>query len=172
MEDCCTGPIVNVFGLLMVQSKTFFYFHSKFFFISIANTLEISQYYRKQMIQRQTITLHTADIGWGVLELHSLIYSLGIFLLLRKYALGSLNLFHIWQVSPQPSCSDTCLIWTWSVKGKQFIDNSKIRIKLTITDNWFSDPHIWWIDPIIAINSLHAELFWWNFFFIFYYFWL
>ena len=41
------------------------------------------------------------------------------FLVLSKH--GLLNEYHIpiWQVSPQPSCSDTCQIWTWHIASNR-----------------------------------------------------
>ena len=35
----------------------------------------------------------------------------------KKYLLGLLYHIHIWQVSPQLSCDDTCQIWVWYVTG-------------------------------------------------------
>ena len=45
-----------------------------------------------------------------------------------KYLLGSLNHIHIWQVSQQLSCCDTCQIWMWYLTAKQ-------------SSNWLSAPH-------------------------------
>ena len=38
-----------------------------------------------------------------------------------KYLLHPLNHIHIWQVSLQLSCSDTCQIWMWYWIGKQYL---------------------------------------------------
>ena len=48
--------------------------------------------------------------GWGLLKLRSLISPLWKFSILQKHILDYSNHIHIWQVSPQPSCGDTCQI--------------------------------------------------------------
>ena len=40
-----------------------------------------------------------------------------------KYLLRSLNHFHIWQMSPQLSCGDSCQKWMWQSTGNQWFDN-------------------------------------------------
>ena len=51
--------------------------------------------------------------GWGLLKLRSLISPQAEFSILQKYLLDYLHHIHIWQVSPQLSCGNTCQIWTW-----------------------------------------------------------
>ena len=45
----------------------------------------------------------------------------------QKYLLDVLNHFHIWQVSPQLSCGDTCEIWNWYVVHKHCFNNSEVN---------------------------------------------
>ena len=45
----------------------------------------------------------------------------GYILLLQKYLLDSLNHIHIWQMSQQLSCGDTCQIWMWYSMGKKVL---------------------------------------------------
>ena len=49
-------------------------------------------------------------LEWGLLKLNSLISPQAEFLILQKYLLDYFNHIHIWQVSLQPSCGDTCQI--------------------------------------------------------------
>ena len=62
---------------------------------------------------RIACVLQSPPLGWGLLKLRSLIYLLRQILIYRNSRLDILNHFHIWQVSPQLSCGDTCQIWTW-----------------------------------------------------------
>ena len=63
--------------------------------------------------------------GWGLLKLRSLIAPLAKFSILLKYLSDYLHQIHIWQVSPQLSCGDTCQIWTWYSIGNQCCDNGE-----------------------------------------------
>ena len=54
-------------------------------------------------------------------------FSVHEILILQNYLLCSLNHFHIWQVSPQLGCGDTCQIWTWySISNPCFDNREKI----------------------------------------------
>ena len=64
------------------------------------------------------------DLGWGLLELRSLISPQAKFSILQIYLLGSLNHIHIRQVSPQPSCDDTCQISTCCSISSGCFDNA------------------------------------------------
>ena len=59
-------------------------------------------------------------LGWGLLELLSSISPQAKFSISQKYLLHSLNLIHIWRVSPQLSSGDTCKIWTWYSSARMF----------------------------------------------------
>ena len=47
---------------------------------------------------------------WGLLKLRWLISPQAKFSILQKYRLDAFDHIHIWQVSPQLSCGDTCQI--------------------------------------------------------------
>ena len=80
-------------------------------------------------------------LGWGLLKLRSLISPWAKFSILQKYLLYSLNHIHIWQMSPQLSCGDTCQIWTrYSIVNVCFDNNGKYG-KFRNGDNWLSNPH-------------------------------
>ena len=66
-----------------------------------------------------------AYLGWGLLKLRSLISPLAKFSILQKYLLYYLHHIHIWQVSPQLSCGNTCQIWTWYLIGNQCFGNGE-----------------------------------------------
>ena len=58
-------------------------------------------------------------------------------LLCRRCRLGW---FHRISMSEQPSCGDTCQIWTWYVTGKRYFYNSDTREKFMNAGNWFGKP--------------------------------
>ena len=62
---------------------------------------------------------------WGLLKLCLLISLQRKFSILQKYWLDSWSHFHIWQVSPQLSCGDTCQIWMWCSICNQCFDNNE-----------------------------------------------
>ena len=90
--------------------------------ISSALVMEIYMYVLQSYSISHSFTL---ILGWGFLKLHSIIFLVKEVLIFQEYLLGSLNHFHIWQVSPQHSCGDTCQIWTWYLVGNHCFDNGK-----------------------------------------------
>ena len=69
----------------------------------------------------------TTAQGWGLLKLRSLISPQANFSILPKYLLDYLHHIHIWQVSPQLSCGNTCQIWTWyTIANMYFGDAEKL----------------------------------------------
>ena len=69
----------------------------------------------------QFVSVSQHILLWGLPKLCLFIFLLGIFLILQNCFLNSLNHIHIWQVSLQLSCSDTCQIWMWySIGNKCF----------------------------------------------------
>ena len=65
--------------------------------------------------------------GWGLLKLRSSISPKAKFLISQKYLLHSLNHIHIWQVSPQLRCGNTCQIWTcYSITNMYYGDVEKL----------------------------------------------
>ena len=62
-------------------------------------------------------------------KLRSLISPQANFSILPKYLLDYLHHIHIWQVSPQLSCGNTCQIWTWyTIANMYFGDAEKLGI--------------------------------------------
>ena len=53
------------------------------------------------------------DLGWRLLKFHLLISPLQQISIYQNSRLDALNHVHIWQMSPQLSCNDTCLLWMW-----------------------------------------------------------
>ena len=51
-----------------------------------------------------------SDLGWGLLKLHLLISPLAKYSIWQKYMFDSSNHIHIWQVSLQLTCGDSCQI--------------------------------------------------------------
>ena len=51
--------------------------------------------------------------GVEATKIYSTISLLGKFSVLQHYLLDALNHIHIWQVSPQLLCWDTCQTWIW-----------------------------------------------------------
>ena len=58
----------------------------------------------------QCVSFSLSDLGWGLMELHSLNSRSGRLFILRNNVLVSYNHIRIWQVSPQLSCGNICLI--------------------------------------------------------------
>ena len=63
-------------------------------------------------------------LGWRLLNPRSLIVSVSKITILQKYIFDSLSHMHIWQVSPQLSCGDTCQIGTWYSIPSMFFGNA------------------------------------------------
>ena len=77
--------------------------------------------------ERQFGRKQTSKPGVGVTKLRSLISPLAKFSILSKYLLDYLHHIHIWQVSPQLSCGNTCQIWTWyTIANMYFGDAEKL----------------------------------------------
>ena len=66
--------------------------------------------------------------------------------MLQKYLLNSLNHIHIWQVSPQLSCGDTCQVWMLHLITNVSFDNVERFRSQRNGGNWLSNPHprTWW----------------------------
>ena len=81
--------------------------------------------------------------GWGLLKLHLWISPLWLFKILQNWMLDYLNHVHIWQLSPQLSCSDTCQIWMWYVIVIPCFDKTKKNGRNNKNEGkWFCNPHI------------------------------
>ena len=70
---------------------------------------------------------HDKGQEWGLLKLRSSVFLQAKFSVWQKYLLHSLNLIHIWLVSPQLTGGDTYQIWTWySMANMYFGDVEKL----------------------------------------------
>ena len=61
---------------------------------------------------------------------------------------------HIWQVSPQLSCVDTCPIWTWFKRSNRHFSETNNASKRDIYERSFSYSHPWssqWITRYIKV---------------------
>ena len=92
------------------------------------------------------------NTGLWLLKLCSVISPLWIHLILDDYPLHSLNHIHIWQVSLQLGCSDTCQIWMRYLICQQFLwrfwENGKIMewrklAKSPPPRSWLGTPKLW-----------------------------
>ena len=73
------------------------------------------------------VFFNSSVLGWGLLKLCSSISPSAKVSIWQKYLLHSLNLIHVWQVSLQLSCGDTCQIWMWySIANMYFCDVEKL----------------------------------------------
>ena len=60
---------------------------------------------------------------------------------LWKHTLAIEYHVYIWQVSPQPSCGDTCQIWMWFKESKKYFCKIKNVAYGEINEHNFSNPH-------------------------------
>ena len=95
----------------------------------------------------------------GLLNIHSSVSPVRKFSFCPKYLLGSLNHFHIWWVTPQLSCGDTCQIWMlFSIGLPVFWPWKKIG-KIMLWGDCFSTHHpmscqtAWWIGRLVEISK-------------------
>ena len=101
--------------------------------------------------------------GWGLLKLCSLIYLSEKYFILQHYMLHTYilqNGIHIWQVSPQLSCGDTCQIWlSYAIpnmcfeNGEKLGKNNKIEEIILVTPT-----HSSYTRNKNALSVLHAML--------------
>ena len=66
-------------------------------------------------------------------------------MLLSKYLLDYLHHIHIWQVSPQLSCGNTCQIWTWYTIASMYFGDAEKLGKRRNGGNWLSNSNPWFI---------------------------
>ena len=97
----------------------------------------------KLLIQNSYTVKHNVirKLGWGLLKLRSSISPLAKFSILQKCLLHSLNHIHIWQVSPQLSCGNTCQIWTSYSIANMYFGDVQILGKKRNGGNRLSNPH-------------------------------
>ena len=61
-------------------------------------------------------------LGWGLLSRFFPFRYFPFFSALPKYMLAIEYHVHIWQVSPQLSCGDSCQIWMWCKESNRYLD--------------------------------------------------
>ena len=76
----------------------------------------------------------------------------------KKHMLDYSNHIHVWHVSSQLSCADTCQIWTCCSIGKWCFEDSEKMGKQWNAWNWFSNPHPWITSPALTQSMLSAKL--------------
>ena len=81
------------------------------------------------------------DLGWGLLSQFPPFRYFPKFSALSKHTLTIKHTVHIWQVSPQLSCGDTCQIWTWFKVSNLLFWETEICRNGEINGRSFSNPH-------------------------------
>ena len=83
-----------------------------------------------------------AEIGGQGHYTNSFVHNFSPFSEFRKQCFPHIFHVHIWQVSPQPSCGDTCQIWSWFKRSSRHF--CKIHSVLNGEGNElrFNDPHV------------------------------
>ena len=84
-----------------------------------------------------TITLQ----GWGLLSQFPPFRYFPNFSESQKHTLAIEYHVHIWQVSPQLSCGDTCQIWMWSKESNRYFCKIENFACGEISERSFSNPH-------------------------------
>ena len=92
--------------------------------------------------QFQTTIKHN-KLGWGLLSQYSTFRYFPHFPLLSKQTLTIEYHVYIWQVSPQPSCGNTCQIWMWFRESNRYFCKIENFAYGEIGERSFSNPHPW-----------------------------
>ena len=79
--------------------------------------------------------------GWGLLSPFLLFHYFPNFSASLNYMLAIEYHIHIWQVSPQLSCGDTCQIWMWCKNSKKYFSRIENFAYGEINERSFSNPH-------------------------------
>ena len=82
--------------------------------------------------------------GWGLLSQFSPFRYFPHFPLLPKQTLAIEYRVHIWQVSPQLSCGDTCQICMWIGESNRYFCKIEKFAYGEISERSFSNPHPWY----------------------------
>ena len=102
--------------------------------------------------------LHKYRRSWGGVTLAPFVnISVSKILISQKCLLHSLNLIHIWKVSPQLSCGDTCQIWTWYSIANMYFDDVEKLGKLRKGGNRLSYLQPWAINDWYSSWLLHSR---------------
>ena len=94
------------------------------------------------------IMLMVPHQGWGLLSQFSPFRYFPHFPLLSKQTLAIEYRVHIWQVSPQLSCGDTCQIWMWFRESNRYFCKIENFAYGEISERSFSNPHPWTLTPL------------------------
>ena len=81
------------------------------------------------------------DQGWGLLSQFSLFRYFPHFPLLSKQTLAIEYGVHIWQISLQLNCGDTCQIWMWFRESNRYFCKIENFAYGEISERSFSNPH-------------------------------
>ena len=90
---------------------------------------------------REFCTKNSLNQGWGLLSQFPPFRYFPKFSALSKHTLTIKYNVHIWQVSPQLSCGDTCQIWTWFEVSNLLFWEIEICRNEEINRRSFSNPH-------------------------------
>ena len=60
---------------------------------------------------------------------------------------------HIWQVSPQLSCGDTCQIWMWNKWFRTYLSKIKFSLTKELIIRASSNPHPWPSTALYQVSS-------------------
>ena len=88
-------------------------------------------------VSQSDIVVH----GWGLLSQFSPFRHFPHFPWLSKQTLAIEYRVHIWQVSPQLSCGDTCQIWMWFRESNKYFCKIENFAYGEINEGSFSNPH-------------------------------
>ena len=87
--------------------------------------------------------IRSPPLGWGLLSQFSPFRYFPHFPLLSKQTLAIEYRVHIWQVSPQLSCGDTCQIWMWFGESNRYFCKIENFAYGEISERSFSNPQPW-----------------------------
>ena len=87
------------------------------------------------------LVVHRIYPGWGLLSQFAPFRYFPHFPLLSKQTLAIEYHVHIWQVSPQLSCDDTCQIWMWFRESNRYFCKIENFAYGEISEQSFSNPH-------------------------------
>ena len=94
-------------------------------------------------IKKNLMVIKSTVLGWGLLSQFSPFRYFPHFPLLSKQTLAIEYGVHIWQVSPQLSCGDTCQIWMWFRESNMYFCETENFAYGEINERSFSNPHTW-----------------------------
>ena len=87
--------------------------------------------------------------GWGLLSQFPPFRYFPNFSVLPKHTLSIEDHVYIWQVSPQLSCGDICLIWMWCEESNRYFSRIENFAYGEFNERSFSNPHPWTLHVIL-----------------------